>query len=703
MSKSKTPSAGSGIRSAPLRRTRAYPPALVLLLLFVISATLRFFISLNVSNGPVVYIDEGLYVNLARGLAFDHELTYRAMPTSYVYLSYPIALIPLLLVLPASVNLYRAIQLYNALLMASAIFPAYLFARRTKLDRRDAYLSALFLALLPDMALSAYLISEALLYPLFMWLAYFGWRAIERDVPPLGSLLACAALTALLYFTKPGYIVFGTVLLLLLLVRSLRSRSKRAILRTALGFAALVALLLAGYAIYHTTLDSEGTLLTHYDKQIPHFSVTNVIVAIQAMLLHVNAFQIAGLSFLLLFPFFGRKRFSPQKRLVLDATLLSLLVSIIGITVMVTLYEWRGTWLYDRLHLRYIMYYSPLLFMLLLSDEMTGMHLSGRQRAALFTAAVLTIAPGGYSGFNNSSSVSDSPSLALFFSRHLGVATAVIATACIVLFLLWLYGAVKKKGLTQSIRTRAIGGLFLYLFATNCAVYTIREKTQILGSVDIEPESQALSTMVDGETPLMVTLNHYDDFRTFQSDIHLHRSMQYVVYNNMLLDAISTGGVYQPFVPVLQAPNTENTMTVDTDMLVFDLTVADYFEFTDDVQLTTTPDGLYTIARITPGMPYIKTAIASMDAYTLYPGNDASLIVYDQELLERGSVTLHIQMRCSDESGMVTITADGQTFSIPISSTLSWYTVELPVTACEFFNISIVCGSNLIINSYYTE
>ena len=52
---------------------------------------------------------------------------------------------------------------------------------------------------------------------------------------------------------------------------------------------------------------------------------------------------------------------------------------------------------------------------------------------------------------------------------------------------------------------------------------------------------------------------------------------------------------------------------------------------------------------------------------------------------------------------MVTITVDGQTFSIPISSTLSWYTVELPVTACDFFNINITCASNLIINSYYTE
>ena len=31
------------------------------------------------------------------------------------------------------------------------------------------------------------------------------------------------------------------------------------------------------------------------------------------------------------------------------------------------------------------------------------------------------------------------------------------------------------------------------------------------------------------------------------------------------------------------------------------------------------------------------------------------------------------------------------------------YTVELPVTACDFFNINITCDSNLIINSYYTE
>ena len=700
MSKERTPSAAG----ASLARQRgAYPPALVLLLLFAVSAALHYFISLSVSNGPVVYIDEGLYVNLARGLAFDHALTYRAMPTSYVYLTYPIALIPLMLVLPASANLYRAVQLYNALLMASAVFPTYLLARRMKLSQRAAYLCALFLALLPDMALSAYLMSEALLYPLFMWLAYFGWRAIERDVPPLPSLLACAALTALLYFTKPGYIVFGAVLLLLLLLRSLRSRNGGAILRAALGLAALVALLLAGYAVYHATLDSEGTLLTHYDKQIPHFSVTNVFVAIQAVLLHLNAFQIVGLGFLLLFPIFGRKRLSPQKRFVLDTTLVSLLVSIVGIAVMVTLYEWDNTWLYDRLHLRYIMYYTPLLFMLLLSDELLGMQLSGKQRAALFAAAVLTVAPGGYAGFNSSSSVSDSPALALFFARHLGVATAAIATACIVLFLLWLYKTVKKQGVTESIRTRAVGALLLYLFAATCAAYTIRNNTQLLSSADLDEESHILSRMVEGETPLMVTLNRYDDFRPFQSDVHLHRSAQYVVYNNMLLEAIETGGVYRPFVPVLQAPNTANTMTIDTDLLMLDLTVVDYFEFTDSVELTATPGGLYTIARITPGEPYIKTAIASMDAFTLYSGKAASLIVYDQEMLERGSVTLHIQMHSPVGDDTVTITADGMTVSIPITSTRSWYTVELPVTACEFFNISITCGNDLIIDSYYTE
>lgn len=700
MSKERTPSAAG----APLsRRSGALEPTLVLLLLFAISASLRYLISLNVSNGPIVYIDEGLYVNLARGLAFDHALTYRAMPTSYVYLTYPIALIPLMLVLPASANLYRAVQLYNALLMASAVFPTYLLARRMKLDRRAAYLSTLFLALLPDMVLSAYLMSEALLYPLFMWLAYFGWRAIERDVPPLPSLLACAALTTLLYFTKPGYIVFGAVLLLLLLLRSLRSRNRRAILHTALGFAALIALLLAGYAIYHATLDSEGTLLTHYDKQIPHFSVTNVFVAIQAVLLHLNAFQIVGLGFLLLFPIFGRKRLSPQKRLVLDTTLLSLLVSIAGIAVMVTLYEWDNTWLYDRLHLRYIMYYTPLLFMLLLSDDLLGMQLSGRQRAALFAAAVLTAAPGGYAGFNNSSSVSDSPSLALFFARHLGVATAVIATACIVLFLLWLYKAVRKQGITEGVRTRAVGALFLYLFASTCAAYAIRYNTQLISSADLDKESHILSRIVDGETPLMVTLNRYDDFRPFQSDVHLHRSAQYVVYNNMLLEAIETGGVYEPFVPVLQAPNTANTMTIDTDLLMFDLTVVDYFEFTDDVELTTTPGGMYAVARITPGKPYLKTAIASMDAFVLAPDKAASLIVYDQEMLERGSVTLHIQMHSPLGNDTVTIAADGLTATVPITTEREWYTLELPLTACEFYNISIACDNDLIIDSYYTE
>ena len=151
-------------KSRPLMK-----PWIILLAMFAISVAVRYGLSCALSAGPTVYIDEGLYINIARSLASEGRVLYRAQPISYLYLLYPFTLLPVFW-LPASVNIYRAIQLWNAILMSSSVFPAYLIGKKLRLSKPQAYAVSAITLLMPEMCLSTQLIAESLIYPMMLWL-----------------------------------------------------------------------------------------------------------------------------------------------------------------------------------------------------------------------------------------------------------------------------------------------------------------------------------------------------------------------------------------------------------------------------------------------------------------------------------------------------------------------------------------------------
>ena len=73
--------------------------------------------------------DESLYWNLERSLYAGSEVALRGQPLTYDILLYPLILLPLL-ELPSSVDLFRAVQALNTILMNAAVFPAFALALR---------------------------------------------------------------------------------------------------------------------------------------------------------------------------------------------------------------------------------------------------------------------------------------------------------------------------------------------------------------------------------------------------------------------------------------------------------------------------------------------------------------------------------------------------------------------------------------------
>lgn len=100
----------------------------------------------------------------------------------------------------AGESFYIGVRLINALIVASAVFPAYLIARRF-LDARLGVLVALAAIAIPGVFISAYAATEVLYFPLYLWACWAGLRFLERQ----GSVAAA--------------VVFGVTIGLLLNVR----------------------------------------------------------------------------------------------------------------------------------------------------------------------------------------------------------------------------------------------------------------------------------------------------------------------------------------------------------------------------------------------------------------------------------------------------------------------------------------------------
>lgn len=670
-------------------------PAAVIGGMFLLSVLVRYFLSYYTSAGPTVYIDEGLYVNIARSLAAQGEVMYRAQPVSYVYLLYPISILPVFF-LPASVNIYRVLQLWNAVMMSTMVFPVYLLCKQLKIEKKQAYTVSAATLLLPEFVMTSHLVAESLIYPLMAWIFLLAWLALAQK-EKAWRWCTLGIVSGLAYFAKPACVVFGACFCVVMLFVSIKKREGRQVLKVLLGAAMMAATIIAGYLLYGALFD-RASVLNLYEKQIPKLDVENILIMLQGVLFHVFAFAVSGGSALLLLPCIGMKKQTETQREYFAAMLLSVLVQAISIGIMIVPYEYTGTWGNAPTHLRYMMYCFPVMLIWLCLPEMEGVRAGKKGMALMWGLTALFVFPSAFSCFTEAGAFG-SPALNIFNAERAGRIPGILCICILTLVNVLLLKRLQKTGFVKKVKKTALTVVLAFLVANGIMVYANQKSIDR----DFEKEAAAIAQEIAGEDVVVCTNNLYDDFRGYQLDAHLHRPAQMVVNNNMLLDAVETGGVYRPFEPVVQAPNTGSLPTVQTDLILFDVTTADYVEFTEYVQLRKSPGGLYTLARITDGKPYLKTAIASMDGYTLSVYDQGSLLVFDEEILAQGEVTLHIQMRARRGAAQVTFSCEGQSKTVDVGAQPQEYRVTLPVKKCAFFHFTIDGSDDIIISSYYTE
>ena len=190
------------------RLLRALPVWGWLAILYVVSVTAQLALALRVSS-PWIMVDELVYSDMARSFAATGHFLIRGAHGDYGFV-YPLLLSPAYAILGPMADVYQWARVIDALAMSSAVFPAYLLARRVVRPATALAAAALAVAI-PSLAYVGTLMTENAFYPIFLWLAFAVVVMLER--PTLRNQIIVLVLCALAFETRAQAVaLFAAVL-----------------------------------------------------------------------------------------------------------------------------------------------------------------------------------------------------------------------------------------------------------------------------------------------------------------------------------------------------------------------------------------------------------------------------------------------------------------------------------------------------------
>lgn len=277
-----TPAVGIAVRA--IARRFALP--------FVFVASFAYQAALGARHvAPTVFNDELMYGKLSQSLAAGHGFTIRGEHYVFPGVVAPLLQAPAWL-FGSTLDGYAAAKIINALLMSAAVFPAYWLARRYM---RTSFALAVAFATVatPAMVYHAYLMSEAVAYPIFVLTVAVIVRAVEKPSRRLGVALplvcALAVATRVQFLALPvAYVVAVAVC----------SRRREHVLPLGLLAALGSVLVLAPQAL--GTYSTPGNY-SYGAGNVAHWAVTNASLLPFSLGLAIVPGAILGLVF-------GRRR-----------------------------------------------------------------------------------------------------------------------------------------------------------------------------------------------------------------------------------------------------------------------------------------------------------------------------------------------------------------------------------------------------------
>lgn len=205
---------------------RSFPVAITLTSIVALSAALRIVLG-SLASVPTIFHDELGFWELGRGIGESGQWSIGGQPVhGFTYGPlYPLLTAPTHLVTHSLIEAYALVKTLNAVVMSLAAVPAYVLARRVRVNVRGSLACATLAVLVPSFVYTTHVMSESLSYPLFLCAVLSMTVALER--PSLGRQLVALAVIALTALTRVEMIVlFPAFACAILLLAWMESRAE---------------------------------------------------------------------------------------------------------------------------------------------------------------------------------------------------------------------------------------------------------------------------------------------------------------------------------------------------------------------------------------------------------------------------------------------------------------------------------------------
>lgn len=660
-------------------------------LLCLISVVLRAVLGVLLHESQTVSIDENLYTNIARSLAFDGSLAYRAQPTNYPYLLYPILLVPVYWMNRLfGGDVYRYIQVFNSILMCSSLIPIYLFAADFTKDKKKAMTAALLTAIMPDLILTGYSMAENIIWPLSCLLLFFGYRMFSGKSCRYGYFTAATA--GLLFFAKPGAVLVGVALLGWYTVQQWKHADKRKhCIGSILVLLGIIALI---YLLHYIMLPEAFSLVGLYEKQTDDWSTKSFFVALEAIAVFPLLFAAACGGIFLILPFVYAKDFADDQKHFLYALSAGIAAVFVGTAFFVVPFRWEGGMGRIPLHLRYCAMFVPAYVIFSLH---VGSHNGKNQNLyrCVLALSVLLIFPGVWIGFpSKTSSTIDSLALSAFASSPTlnGTVFGILCTVLALLPLLALLPDMQKGWQPKKhAKFAVIFYALMLLLNTGCAY----AHTNLYIDPTIRQDALEINDMLNGseEEFLGITQSDFISFDTFWLDSRLNEPMQMVTFPQMYVAMAERQGIYQPFVPQDQPPIIHSHETPNASRFIMMKGSEKFVEFNPSVSLSATANGHFNIVNTVPGERWVDSMLYGTDSGMLQDGDEVYISVFNKNRVHDGQISLILHI-----SGSGKLSVQGTEIDLPAEPTA----IRFIVPETEIIVLKPV-GGNATIESYYTE
>jgi hypothetical protein len=653
-------------------------PLIWLIVIYLAGVVFRFAIGFVTSRNPFVMPDEVLYSNIARSLISGDGVSLRNQSITYTNLLYPILISPIYAFARAGAQ-FRMILFFNAVVMNLAIFPTYQIARRFTENRKAIWAISVISIMIPDMVMANRVMTEAVVYPLFLAAVLLVIKRLAGEHNTVPGALFSAAVLFLLVQAKSGSVALAVVFVGILVFDLVKPAPKKPDgithekpsagkeLRYILVFAGtFIGLFVLARIVNQSVFGMDFSLPSIYQTQTKLPTLDHLKKTLPGLLLYFFFVPVAMGVFPMLLPACNLRAYPEVQRRQARFILISLVLYMAGACYMFFDQETIGNFYQGRIHIRYVFMFLPLLLILMVAPAMEKARINGKLVAATSFLAAMTMTVSFSALLSNRIYCVDALSLSYLVYDDSALNLTLFAQIAFIVFMVIILWQM-RAGWNRKTAAAVIVCLCAGIAVNNFLGYNLNSHNN---SNVLSADVTQSATLLAQKTAVLVP----DDDIYFSNALSvLDCAMTDAPYVIKLEDLCAGLGDYGEFISMTPPQYwTENPSAAIpfTDTIVLNSHAFYRTVLADGVNVTATDNGYYGIVTLSGNHLLFHSALTGVD-YNGTPRENATLYVYDPELLAQDSITLYLQVS-ADNGDTITLSAVSGSMPFAVAAGTSW-------------------------------